>query len=156
MTCYRQIIESKPLKFGSISQINVCTCQNYPDAFNDLTLLDEAANAYAHPVISILTLRPAEASFSVSYQRVRGYAVVLPQNPGLLLNLLPSPSLELHDIIQVVWIRKKPHTEGVICPFRHVRKNKILKALIWLRENNPFYGDINLNHTLLDNWEDKL
>lgn len=155
MTCYRQIIESKPPKFGSTSQINVCTCQNYPDALNDLTLVEEAVIARAHPVISILKLRPAGASLSASYQRIRGHAVVLPQNPGPLLTLLPSSSLELHDVIRVVWAGKRPHTEGDIRPFGRIRKNKILEALIWLRENNPLYGDIDINHTLLDNWEDE-
>lgn len=77
--CYRQIIESNLPKFGFTSQINVCICQNYPDAFNNLTLVEEAVITHAHPVISILKLRPAGTSFSASYQQVRGYAVVLPK-----------------------------------------------------------------------------
>ncbi len=30
-TCYRQILDSKPPKFGSVNHINACTCQSYPD-----------------------------------------------------------------------------------------------------------------------------
>lgn len=78
MICYRQVIELKPPNFGFISQINVCTCQSYSDVFTNLILVKEAVNTHTHPVISILKLRPIGTSLSVSYQRVQGYAVILP------------------------------------------------------------------------------
>lgn len=150
--CYHQIIESKPPKFGSISQINVCMCQNYPDALNNLTLVEKAVIACAYLVISILKLRPIGVS---SHQQVPEHEVVLTHNPGPLFTLLPSSSLVLHDVFRVVWARKMPHTKSEICFFGRIRKNKILEALIWLKENNPLYGNIDINHTLLDNWKDK-
>lgn len=38
-----------------------------------------------------------QVSISVSYQWIRGHAVVLPQNLGPLLDILPSSNLVLHD-----------------------------------------------------------
>lgn len=56
----------------------------------DLTLVEEAVIARAHPIVSILKLRPTGGSDpAATYQRIQGHAVVLPQNPGPLLQLLP-------------------------------------------------------------------
>ncbi len=121
----------------------------------DLTLVEEAVIAHAHPVISILKLRPAGSSLSTSYQRVCDYAVVLPQNLGLLLTLLPSSSLILHDVIQVIWAGKQPHTNVDISPFVYVKRSKILDALFWLKQNNALYKNIKVNYILLDNWDDE-
>lgn len=155
MKYYRQIVEFKPPKFGSINSVNVYACQNYPNVLGDFTLVEEGVIARAHPVISILKLRPSGTSFSASYQRIRGHAVVLPQNPGPLLTLLPSPTLQLHDVIRVVWASKRPHTVADIRLFGRIRKRKILDALTWLKENNTLYQDISINHDLLDGWNEE-
>lgn len=118
-------------------------------------MVEKAVIACAHPIISILKLRPTGTSFSVSYQQVQGHAVVLPQNPGLLLTFRSFFSLMLHDVIQVVWAGKRSHTKADIRFFGQVRKIRILEALIWLRRNNPLYRDIDINHILLDNWDIK-
>lgn len=110
-----------------MNSINVCTCQNYPEELKDLSLIEEAVIARAHPVISIIKLRPSGASLSASYQRIRGHAVVLPQNPGPLLDLLPSASLQLHDIIRVVWAGKRLHTDADLRPYGRIRKAIILR-----------------------------
>lgn len=99
MKCYRQNLEFKPPKFGSINSVNVCACRNYPNVLGNLTLVEEAVIDRAYPVILILKLRPSGTSFSTSSQQIRGHAVILLQNPGPLLTLLLLPSLQLHDII---------------------------------------------------------
>lgn len=102
-TCFSMVKKSKPTKFGSINSVNTTTCcQSYPDILTGLTPVEEAVIARAHPVVSIPKLRPGRTSPSVCYQRIRGQPVVVPQNPGPLLNLLPSTEFELHDVIRIV------------------------------------------------------
>lgn len=55
--------------------------------------MEKAVIARAHPIISIIKLRPNGASVSASYSQIRGYVVVFPQQPGQLLNLLLSNKL---------------------------------------------------------------
>ncbi len=69
--------------------------------------MEEAVIALLHPIISIIKLRASGASVSASYLRIRGHAVVLPQQSGPLLNLLPSNNIQLYDIIRVVWLGKR-------------------------------------------------
>ena len=79
-SCSGLVVRGKVPKFGSINGINMFACQNYPVELNDLTLVEEAVIARAHPIISILKLRPQGSGSAASYHRIRGHAVVLPQN----------------------------------------------------------------------------
>lgn len=54
------------------------------------------------------------------YQCIRGHAVVLPQNSSLLLDILPSETLVLHDIIRVIWVGKTIPTAAKIRLFAQV------------------------------------
>lgn len=55
----------------------------------------------------------------------------------------------------MVQARKQPHTKANIYPFRYIKKIKILKTPIWLRKNNLLYKNININHTLIDDQDNK-
>lgn len=71
----------------------------YPGILKDLTSVEEVIIARAHPVISIMKLRPCRISSSVCYQRIWSHVVVPLQNPGPLLEILPSSSFIVPDII---------------------------------------------------------
>ena len=103
--------------------------------------------ARAHPVISILKLRPIGGSNpAATYQRVRGHAVVLPQNPGLLLQILPSSTFQPHEVIRVVWISDKPYTTDHLQRYLQVRRQKVQLALEWLHEHNCLYKNIIIDY----------
>ena len=121
-TCFNSIKKLKLPKFGPSNLVNTVPCQLYPEELEGLTFVEEVFIARAHPVISILKLQPSKSSIDVSYQRVRGHAVVLPQNPRPLLDLLPSDTLVLHDVIRIVWARDRPHTAADIQPFATVQR----------------------------------
>ncbi len=77
-------------------------CQSYPPALADLSMAEEAAIARAHPIVSILKLRPSGAFNPVAYSCKKGHAVLLPQNPAPWLTLLPFLTLVLYNIIHIV------------------------------------------------------
>ena len=155
VTCFNCISKLKPPKFGAANSVNTTFCQSFPEELKDLTLAEEAFIAKAHPVVSILKLKPSKTSASVSYQRIRGHAVVLPQNPGPLLDILPSSNLVLHDILRIVWAGDRPHTTTDIRLFAKVKRAKVFSALRWLQQNNTLYGHIVINVNLLSQWKDE-
>lgn len=53
-SCYGMIVEKKIPKLGSANCINVSPCQKYPDVLSDLTPVEEAFIARAHPVMSVI------------------------------------------------------------------------------------------------------
>lgn len=153
--CMNMIKKARPTKFGFVNGINTTCCQHYPQVLKGLTAVEEAVIARAHPIISILKLRPGKVNPSVCYQRIRGHAVVLPQNPSPLLDLLPSAEFELHSVIRIVWASDKKHTLADLKPFASIRKAKVLQALEWLTKNNALYKNVIINYDQLTTWEDE-
>ncbi|MCJ1422922.1 hypothetical protein MMC29_000802, partial [Sticta canariensis] len=116
--CFATTAASKPPNFGRMNAVNTTCCHQFPTVLNDLILVEEAVIAHAHPVISILKSRPAgRASPQSTYEGIRGHAVVFPQNTGPLSNMLPSSTIQVQDIIRVVWASDEPYTEDQLRPF---------------------------------------
>ncbi len=66
-TCYGIIVEKQIPKFGSANCINVLPYQKYPDVFSDLTFVKKLFIACAHPVMSVIKLRPSKTGSTTSY-----------------------------------------------------------------------------------------
>ncbi len=81
--CITSLRNGKCPKYGSINKLPRATCQLYPPALDGLSIVEEAAIARAHPVISILKLRPNRGFNPTAYHAIKEYVVLLPQNPFL-------------------------------------------------------------------------
>lgn len=143
---FRYIKELKSHKFGVTNIIDVCTYQDYLDVLKELILVKKAVIVCAYPIISILKLRPNGVSLLVLYHQILGHAVILPQNPGLLLYLLFFNGLLLNKIIKMIWVSKQPYIAANILLYRHVKKEQVLNALLWLKEKNSFYENLTINY----------
>jgi hypothetical protein len=106
--CYTDIRKWKIPKFSAANSINVTMCQQYPSALEDLTAVEECLIAKCHPIGTILKLRPGGHSTPTNYNALRGHMIVIPQDPGPLLQILPSPELKLDNLIKVFWLGKHP------------------------------------------------
>ncbi len=153
--CYPSFIRNSVPKFSSANLINVITCDKYPSVLEDLTTVEESLIAKCHPVGIILKLRPGNRSSAVNYNALRGHMIVIPQDPGPLLHILPSPALKLHNMIRVFWLGKSPPTNTDLRPFLNVRKDKVLAALLYLVQNNHLYHDLMINHDMIEGWPEE-
>ncbi|KAJ7020688.1 hypothetical protein C8F04DRAFT_899972, partial [Mycena alexandri] len=95
----------------------------------------------------------SESVGSFAQRGVRGHIIVYPQKPSSIAQSLP-PSLE--DIITpicVIFVGSTPPSEEWLrtkaTPLT-VRKEKVLKALEWLKINNHLYSDVPINRPVLD------
>jgi hypothetical protein len=154
LRCHAALLRGSIPKFSAKNQVNVTLCQNYPDALTDLTLTEECLIAKCHPIGVVLKLRSGGRSSPVHYQALRGHFILIPQEPGPLLQILPSPALEFNQLIKVFWLGNRPLTESDLKPFLTVRKDKVLRALQYLVENNPLYQDVVINYPMVDEWAD--
>lgn len=110
---------------------------SYLPSLANLSRVQEALIARAHPVVSILKLRPSEVFNPAAYICIKRYAVLLPQNLSFLLNLLFFPMLALHDVIRIVWVGRGHPTDTNPQKFILVRKKTLVNALTWLQTFNP-------------------
>ncbi|KAF9884384.1 hypothetical protein FE257_001840 [Aspergillus nanangensis] len=92
----------------------------------------------------------------VNYHALRGHFIVIPQDPGPLLDILPSPELTLHSLIKVFWLGTRPPQESDLSPFLLVRRAKVLAALQYLVQYNHLYRDLTINRPMIDDWSGDL
>ncbi|KAH7029969.1 hypothetical protein B0J12DRAFT_768917 [Macrophomina phaseolina] len=153
-SCHAALSRQTIPKFSAKNLVNVTLCQHYPSALEDLTLTEECLLAKCHPLGIILKLRPGGRSSPVSYHALRGHFIVIPQDPGPLLHILPSPELRLHHLIKVFWLGRRPPADTDLNPFLLVRKAKVLAALQYLVRHNHLYRHLTVNHPMIDGWSD--
>jgi hypothetical protein len=127
--CYTAIQYGCPPKYSILNDINVTFCQHYPNILDDLTLTKEYLIIRCYPIISILKLYPNGSSTPLAYNHLHGHIVVLPQDPGPLLEILPSTELHLLNKIKVVWFSNTALTSDNLRPYLEVQKEVIYNAL---------------------------
>ena len=154
-TCHSAVCRGSIPKFSASNFVNVVTCQDYPSALDDLTTVEECLIAKCHPVGAILKLRPGGHSSPSTYNAIRGHMIVIPQDPGPLLQILPSPELRLDNLIKVFWLGQQAPADADLKPFLQVRKGRVLAALQYLVQHNPLYRDLTINNVIMDNWSDE-
>ena len=135
-------------KFSAKNLVNVTLCQDYPSALEGLTLTEECLIAKCHPLGVVLKLRPGGHSSPINYHALRGHFIVIPQDPGPLLEILPSPELTLHSLIKVFWLGRRPPADSDLNPFLLVRKAKVLAALEYLVRHNYLYRNSMVNRPM--------
>jgi hypothetical protein len=137
-------------KFSARNLVNVTLCQNYPPPLEDLTLTEEYTIARCHPLGLILKLRPGSCLSSVSHRTLRGHFIVIPQDPGPLLQILPSAELRLDNLIKVFWVGGRPPSDSDLRPYLVIRKTKVLEALQYLVQHNHLYCGLVINQPMMD------
>jgi uncharacterized protein DUF6570 len=65
--------------------------------------------------------------------------IVIPQDPGPLLKILPSADLSLEFLIKVCWLGKTGPFLAELNPLFRVRKDRVLAALQFLVDHNLLY-----------------
>ena len=153
--CHADILKGKIPKFSALNSVNVVNCHDYPAALQDLTVVEECVIARRHPIGAILKLRPGNRRGHANYYALRGHMVVIPQDPGPLLDILPSPHLRFQDLIKVFWVGKCQPAAEDLKPFLQIRREKVLTALQWLVAHNCQYRDLTINHPLLSSWPEE-
>lgn len=153
-SCFNALNGGNIPKFSAMNGVNVTFCEDFPAELDDLTLTEQYAIARSHPVGTILKLRPNGLQVHAAYNGIRGHIVTIPQNPGPLLDILPSTELQFHDHIKIVWVGDKDPTTEDFKPFVEVRKEKVIRALLWLCEHNPLYKHVQINRELINRWAD--
>ena len=103
-----------------------------PDELQNLTQVEEMLIARALPIMRVYVKPGGQRGYS-------GHCINLPQNVTELAKFLPRYPKDLAVII--IKVKGKNNTfKDVI-----VRKKKVHNALVWLKNNNPYYSEILIN-----------
>ena len=120
-----------------------------PEELKDLTMVEEGMIARARAKSWIVKLQEQGDSTLPTAQRgLKGHTIIYPQQPENLPSVLPPPADDMLAVICVIfvgsskltaeWLREK--AKPLV-----VRRDKVYKALRWLKRNNPLYGAVQID-----------
>lgn len=107
-----------------------------PDALRDLSMIEEILIARVHPVVSVYKIRGQQTGYS-------GHVMNFVQHVEQVATILPNDIRTLNTVILL-----NRETPSGLTQFR-VRAARVRRALIWLRANNQYYSDIQINEEIL-------
>src|SRR5581483_11805034 len=137
MMCRRCFSEkSVPKKFSAENNMDP---GKVPDELKALTEIEQMLISQVFIVISVYRLREGQTGYRGNVinfpQDVLGFTSQLPRNPSTL------------DVLVVR--RQSPNDPNAFRDFS-VRRSKVRRALIWLKENNNYYRDITIDQEILN------
>ncbi|KAJ6557446.1 hypothetical protein B0H19DRAFT_946605 [Mycena capillaripes] len=97
-------------------------------------------------------------STPITQRGVRGHVIVYPQRPSAVAKVLPPSTDEVITPVCVIFVGSNPPTSEWLQKKAKpltVRKEKVLKALAWLKKHNPLYKDIEINAGVFDGQPDE-
>ncbi|KAM4067941.1 PIF1-like helicase [Hirsutella rhossiliensis] len=91
---------------------------------------------------------------SVRYPRhVKGHITVFPNDvQGLVTKVLPHPLVRVMDEIHVSWQGAEKPGPRDLSGLLSVRRRAVERALVWLKENNPLYGEVEIDVAEMESW----
>jgi len=149
----------KKKKVPPLSLANCTFLGPVPDELKDLTVVEEAMIARCRSKCWVIQLKEErELNLNNTQRGMKGHVIIYPQRPSEIAAVLP-PSLD--DILTPIcvifigssppspeWLREKAKPLAV-------RREKVRSALVWLKEHNPHYKDITINHGMLNQLDDQ-
>ncbi|XP_044718721.1 PIF1-like helicase domain-containing protein [Hirsutella rhossiliensis] len=127
----------------------------YPDELKDLTPLEEKLISLnsCYGFVTKYSI-PGGQRQSVRYPRhVKGHITVFPNDvQGLAANVLPHPLLRVMDEIHVSWQGAERPGPRDLSGLLSLRRSAVERALAWLKENNPLYGEVEIDTAEMASW----
>lgn len=126
-----------------------------PEELSELTMVEESLIARARAKSWIVKLQETEGGFALpTVQRgLKGHTIIYPQRPGKLATVLPPPVEDVLTFICVIFVGSSKLTSEWLRTKAKplvVRREKVYKALQWLKDNNPLYKDVSISTENLD------
>jgi hypothetical protein len=132
----RRCNKEKPVK--RFSAENNMDPGEVPIELQDLTEIEEMLIARVFPVMSVYRLRGGQHGY-------RGNVINFPQDVQEFATKLPRHPSSLEVLI----IRRQSMNSSEGFRDFRVRRLKVARALVWLRENNRFYAEVIIDHEVI-------
>ena len=127
--CFRCQSSKKRCKFGPLNNMDPGPV---PPELQGLTQLEEMLISRGNPIMRIYTRPGGQHGY-------RGHVLSLSQNIKDFARRLP------HDVQDLaVLVVRRPTTNNQFVDLK-VRRQRVLDALLWLRNHNPLYSDIQID-----------
>ncbi|KAJ7498312.1 hypothetical protein B0H11DRAFT_1715003, partial [Mycena galericulata] len=155
-TCTRCVKNHRFFKVPLYSWANGCWIGPVPAVLSALTYAEELVIARAHTTKCWAKINSGSGSRLLRQRAASGNVCIHPHEISTLATVLPRPMSTLYDEIVVIFISDDQEATADMfkrTPFL-VRRGHILRALNWLKQNNPLYCDIVIDLVALAEYPD--
>ncbi|KAJ7016799.1 hypothetical protein C8F04DRAFT_1244704 [Mycena alexandri] len=143
-TCARCVRGRKFFKLPLYSWANGCWIGKIPPELASLTYAEELVVARAHTTKCWAKLNAGSGPRILKQRAASGNVCIHPHEITILATTLPRPMSTLYDEIVVIFVSEDQEATPEMfkqIPFL-VRRGHLLRALNWLKANNPLYSDV--------------
>ncbi|KAJ6628438.1 hypothetical protein B0H10DRAFT_1717222, partial [Mycena sp. CBHHK59/15] len=154
--CSRCVKNHQFSKIPLYSWANGCWIGAIPASLYRLTYAEEPIIAHAHTTKCWAKINSGSSSHLLRQRSASGNVCIHPHEISTLATVLPRPMSALYDEIVVIFVSDDQEATADMfkqTPFL-VRRGCILRALNWLKANNPLYCDITINFVALAEYPD--
>ncbi|KAJ7330931.1 hypothetical protein DFH08DRAFT_635302, partial [Mycena albidolilacea] len=137
----------KFFKIPLYSWANGCWIGNIPPELSSLTYTEELVIARAHTTKCWVKINAGSGPPILHQRSASGNVWIHPHEISTLATVLPRPMFTLYDEIAIIFVSDDHEATADMfkrTPFL-VRRGHILRALNWLKENNPLYRNIEID-----------
>ncbi|KAG2352760.1 hypothetical protein BDR07DRAFT_1454853 [Suillus spraguei] len=137
-------------KIPSLALANGLFCGTLPDQFRDLTWVEEKICAIYSITAHITHLfQLSDLSQPKVFHR---NTCVHDMNVMSTVSVLPCTPADINGFLSVVFIGPQKFDLKCMGTLFHIRKQKIWSFLVWLKNHNCLYADIELDSFILDQY----
>jgi len=119
--------------FHLFNKVNNMDPGDISNELKNLTFIEQQLIAKVHPVVSVYNIRKGEQ------YKYSGQVINFPQNVQEVCNVLPQKVKDIGGVLTVRFEGSDGYKD------LNVQRDRVLKALLWLKANNPFYTDIKIS-----------
>lgn len=150
--CREYLVQKKQLP--PLSLANSMYAGPVPEELRDLTIVEESMIARCRAKCWILQLKDEGSEVPNSQRALRGHVMIFPQSPESLASILPPTVEEVTKYICVIFVGSRRPSQAWLKERAKplvARRNRVHRALIWLKAHNKLYGDVTIDERRIMN-----
>lgn len=118
-----------------------------PEEFNDMTWIEEMVCAKHLTTAMVTRLSMGHGVFKS--RKLRGNTCAHEMNMVSTAKALPRAPTDINDMLSVVFLGPQKLDEAKLKTIFYVRRQKVWRFLMWLKEHNELYSDIDIDPTAI-------
>jgi hypothetical protein len=136
-------------KISKFSPANGMWVGDVPDQLKGLTIPEQKLISLYRHNSCIIKLHSPWHSSTTAQPALKGNCITFPQNLSNIATSLPLSANELSASIKIIFIGSSMPSRHHLRKVLSVRRQRVLDALVWLKENNVLYSHISLDKHLI-------
>ncbi len=157
-SCVASLRQGKIPRECQVNLLSIPCHHLYPAELSSLTPVEEKLIAIGISYCLVTKFHidtESRKPTNVSYRKlVKGHVTVFANDVVGVSRILPPSIDDVVEQIRVIWVGPNTPKPKDISMLMSVSRRRVCRALLWLKENNPLYKDIEINLDEMRRWGD--